>query len=150
MRKQHRHDGRLLVLVAVLAVLAALAAAGFARESVRTRQIDREIRAMKEEAERLRVRNFEISALESSLSSGEFLEREARMKLGLQKAGEQVVVVRKDHETADPPPHEATGGSHPSEWTNARKWWTYFTDPEEYERYAAIARDAENPAPHSR
>lgn len=143
MRKHDRTDSRIRWLAAGLAVFAVLSGAAFVRESVRARQIDREIEVMRKEAERLRVRNFEISKLESSLSSGEFLEREARMKLGLQKEGEQAVVVRKEQArpasgTSEP------GASERTEWSNTKKWWTYFTDQEAFQRYAASVRDADN------
>src|SRR5689334_25188592 len=132
MRKHDRPEGRLRWLVAGLAVFAVLAGGAFIRESVRARQIDHEIASLKAEAERLRVRNFEVSALESSLSSGEFLEREARMKLGLQKAGEQAVVVRaaETHAAA-----ASAQGPESAHWSNPKKWWTYFTDPEAFKQY---------------
>ena len=143
MRKHDRPEGRLPWLVAGLAVFAVLAGGAFVRETVRARQIDREIASLKDEAERLRVRNFRISALESSLSSGEFLEREARMKLGLQKEGEQAVVVRT--EDARPAAAPAGTGARPV-WSNAKKWWTYFTDPDAFSSYVATDRDAQDPA----
>lgn len=149
MRKHDRPEGRLLWLVAGLAAFAVLAGGAFIRETVRARQIDREIDALRGEAERLRVRNFEISALESSLSSGEFLEREARTKLGLQKEGEQAVVVRAE-EARPSTDASAADDQGPKAWSNAKKWWTYFTDPEAFRNYVAIARDAEDPAPHAR
>jgi cell division protein FtsB len=145
MRKHDRPEGRRLSwLVAGLALFAVLAGGAFIRETVRARQIDREIASLKSEAERLRVRNFEISTLESSLSSGEFLEREARMKLGLQKEGEQAVVVRKEEAriAADP---AGDADAERAAWSNTKKWWTYFTDPEAFRNYVATARDAENP-----
>lgn len=131
-------------LVAGLAVAALLAGAGFAREALRTRQIDREIRALKEEAESLRVHNFQVSSLQASLESGEFLEREARMKLGLQKTGEQVVVLRKDapHVTnADAPATELA-----VEWSNAKKWWNYFADPHAFTAYVRSRNATAEPA----
>ena len=152
MRKHDRPEGRgLRWLVAGLAVLAVVVGAGFLREHARSRQIDREIRALKDEAERLRVRNFEITALESSLSSGEFLEREARMKLGLQKEGEQAVVVR----TAPTAPDAGDGALAQAEvpgeaWSNPRKWWTYFTDPQAYRAYVELARGSDHQAPPAR
>ena len=149
MRKTDRPDSRLPWLVAGLAVAATLAGGAFARESLRARQIDREIAALKEEAERLRVRNFEISELESSLSSGEFLEREARMKLGIQKAGEHAVVVRAADATV-PSPTLGEEAARAEEWSNPKKWWTYFTDPEAFSNYVAIVRDSEHPASRSR
>ncbi|HTK60287.1 MAG TPA: septum formation initiator family protein [Candidatus Baltobacteraceae bacterium] len=147
MRKHDRPEGRLRWLVAGLAVFAVLAGGAFVRETVRSRQIDHEIEALQNEAERLRVRNFQISALESSLSSGEFLEREARMKLGLQKEGEQAVVIRKEETRAAAGAAEAEP---PKPWSNTKKWWTYFTDPEAFRDYAATVRAAEDPAPRPR
>jgi cell division protein FtsB len=143
MRKHDRPEGRLPWLVAGLAAFALLSGAAFVRETVRARQIDREIAELAQEAERLRVRNFQISALESSLSSGEFLEREARLKLGLQKAGEQAVVVRapESHVTEAAPRPQAEA------WSNTKKWWTYFIDPEAFRNYVAIAGDAQDHAP---
>lgn len=142
MRKHDRLDSRIRWLAAGLAIFAILAGVAFIRETIRTQQIDNEIDTMRKEAEHLRIRNFEISKLESSLSSGEFLEREARMKLGLQKEGEQVVVVQKEVRPAsnviEPDSAERM------DWSNTKKWWTYFTDPEAFQKYAASARDSEN------
>ncbi len=149
MRKKDRPEGRLGLLVVGLAVFAVLAGGAFVRETLRARQIDGEISALKAEAERLRVRNFEISALESSLSSGEFLEREARVKLGLQKEGEQAVVVRREAERPAPGAESETAEALPA-WSNAKKWWTYFTDPEAFRNYVAIAGTAEHPSSYSR
>ena len=147
MRKHDRPEGRLLWLVAGLAAFAVLAGGAFVRETLRARQIDREIETLRGEAERLRVRNFEISALESSLSSGEFLEREARMKLGLQKEGEQAVVVRKEEPRIAATPGASEGER--EEWSNTKKWWTYFTDPEAFRNYVAVA-GTEDPASRPR
>jgi len=148
MRKHARPGGRLHWLVAGLAVFALLAGGAFFRETLRARQIDHEIATLRDEADRLRVRNFEISKLESSLSSGEFLEREARMKLGLQKEGERAVVVRQETQ------HAAPAGAREASvdvWSNAKKWWTYFTDPEAFRNYVAIAGgDAADTAPRAR
>jgi|RhisoiCoNPM_1038542.scaffolds.fasta_scaffold00193_3 cell division protein FtsB len=148
MRKHDRPVGRLGWLVAGLAVFAVLAGAAFVRESLRARQIDREIESLRSEAERLRVRNFEISALESSLSSGEFLEREARMKLGLQKEGEQAVVVRTAEAAVTDPVRQDAAAQ--AVWSNAKKWWTYFTDPEAFRNYVAIAGRPEDHASRPR
>ncbi len=134
-------------LFAGLIVAALAAGIGFAREALRARQIDREIQALKDEADSLRVRNFQVSSLQASLESGEFLEREARMKLGLQRAGERVVVLRKDAplsgKTASQDARVAV------EWSNAKKWWTYFADPHAFADYARSAYPTqESAAPH--
>lgn len=142
MRKKSEHGSRSLGwLIAVLAVLAALSCAGFAREYFRSRQIDAEIRSLNDEARRLQVRNFQISSLEASLRNGEYLEREARLKLGLRKEGEQVVVLRKGDAPAlsrgMPVAAQEPG------WSNPRKWRTLFVDPKAYDAYVSSRRTGE-------
>ncbi len=123
-------------LVIGLAASSLVAGFGFARETLRTRHIDREIEALRAEAEALRIRNFQVSSLQASLESGEFLEREGRVKLGLQKEGESVVVLRRD-EAGD-----RGSGAEPSlrdsreRWSNVKKWWKYFADPHAFAEYA--------------
>lgn len=143
MRKTKERAGRRWGLLVPLGLGAAalLAAGGFVRELARSRQIDREIRSLKAEADGLRVRNFQISSLEASLRNGEFLEREARVKLGLQKEGEQVVVLRKESPTpaaGTPDPEEDA----PPEWSNPKKWWIAFADPKSFEDYVDSRRSA--------
>ncbi len=134
-------------LFAGLIVAALAAGIGFAREALRARQIDREIQALKDEADSLRVRNFQVSSLQASLESGEFLEREARMKLGLQRAGERVVVLRKDAPLSEK--NASQDARVAVEWSNAKKWWTYFADPHAFADYARSAHPTqESAAPH--
>lgn len=141
MHKKTKHaSGRLGWLVAALAVLAVLSGAGFGREYLRSRQIDAEIRSLKEEADRLQVRNFQVSSLEASLQNGEYLEREARLKLGLRKEGEQVVVLRKEEAPTASPAVQAAA-QEPA-WSNPKKWWTLFVDPKAYDAYASSRRAA--------
>jgi cell division protein FtsB len=130
-RPQPVLNARMKWLVLGLALGSFAAAIGFGREVLRSRQIDREIAELKSESERLRARNFEIASLHASLSSGEYVEREARTKLNLQKEGERVVVVRKE---AESPPGSSEAPA--PEWTNVKKWWTYFTNRQALEDYA--------------
>jgi cell division protein FtsB len=128
-------------LVAALAIMAALSGAGFAREYFRSRQIDAEIRSLKDEAQRLQVRNFQVSSLAASLKNGEYLEREARLKLGLRKEGEQVVVIRNS-DPKKPAPSTSGSAQEPS-WSNPKKWWTLFVDPKAYDTYVSSRLTAE-------
>ncbi len=141
-----RSTRRLGWLVAGLAAAALLTGIGFVREALRARQIAREIQALKQEADSLRVRNFQASSLQASLESGEFLEREARMKLGLQKEGERVVVLRKDV----PQPVKADATSEPAAeiWSNTKKWWMYFADPHAFAEYARSRNATRAPTAH--
>lgn len=136
MRTKKTHvSNRLGLLVAALVVLAALSGAGFLREYFRSRQIDAEILSLKEESQRLQVRNFQISSLGASLQNGEYLEREARLKLNLRKDGEQVVVLRKNDAPSVSPSVQALAQD--PDWSNPRKWWTLFVDPKAYETHVS-------------
>ncbi|MEK7764654.1 MAG: hypothetical protein AAB368_00315 [bacterium] len=57
-----------------------------------------------------------------------FLEREARLKLNLQKPGETVVVVERSAAAAA----SSTARAVPvrERYSNVERWWLYFFDPE--------------------
>lgn len=134
--KKRSVSARLKWTAVGLAVLAGLLGMGLVRETLRSRQIDREISGLKKEAESLRARNFEVAALTSSLDDEEFLEREARLKLGLKKAGEDVVVLKKDDMASDVRRVLVRDDGESSDWTTAKKWWMYFADRRSYDDYA--------------
>ncbi len=94
--------------------------------SVRNRSIDADIARLQGQAQTLETRNVELVELLKRFETSGFLEREARLKLNLQKPGETVVVVERGN--------AATASSTPSaaERTrigNAERWWRYFFDP---------------------
>ena len=76
-----------------LAILA-LVTWGFAGEYVRHRRLKAEIERLEAEAASLEARNFEAIKLGERFSSDETLEREARLKLGLRKPGESVIILK--------------------------------------------------------
>lgn len=94
------------------------------RESQRRRSIQREIRSIEDEIARIEQQRERLTDLVEHAGSSEFLEREARLRLGLQRPGETVLIVpdaATGSETAgegSPEPGEAP----PS---NLRKWWQY-------------------------
>jgi cell division protein FtsB len=107
------------------------------REFFRTREIQNEINELQAQADSLSARNIMLSELQIAVQTESFIEREARLKLGMKKPGEEVVVV-KDGEVEQ---KVAEGSSEGSEdplglalWlqedqprvANATKWWYYF------------------------
>ena len=129
---------RLLFVVNVIVV----AAIGFSfgREWVRNREIQGEIAMLQEQAAALQTRNLEIADLNNAFRTESFIEREARLKLGLKKPGESTVVIQdgspvgtptsaEDAEAiaraADPRTLLATESSE-TEVANPLKWWHYF------------------------
>lgn len=92
------------------------------REIARNRIIDAEIKKIEEEAKRLEAKNLEILDLVKQLEDSDFLEKEARLKLGLQKSGEQVVVINRVEQDVQ----VAGEGADLDPENNPVKWWYYF------------------------
>ena len=94
------------------------------REAQRRRSIQGEIRAIEDEIARIEQQRERLTDLVEHAGSPEFLEREARLRLGLQRPGETVLIVPDAATSAgavgegSPEPVEAP----PS---NLRKWWRY-------------------------
>lgn len=93
-----------------------------AREILRNRTIDMEIKRIESEARSLEVKNLEVLDLVKQFEDADFLEKEARLKLGLQKEGEKVVVINKSGQGL-----EIDGQK--NAWintSNPARWWNYF------------------------
>ncbi len=90
------------------------------REILRNRSIDMEIQRIEAEAQSLEVKNLEILNLVKQFEDADFLEREARLKLGLQKEGEKVVVINKSGNGSE------TVGNGGENLSNPAMWWNYF------------------------
>lgn len=112
---------KLFLFAAVFALIGLALSVG--RESYRKHQLTKEINKLESSIERLEGRNRQLSNLMDYFSEESFLEKEARIKLNLQKPGEKVVIfsdkkkakeeVRLDNEEAE-------------ETANYWKWWEYF------------------------
>lgn len=112
---------RVLLLGAIVAIV--FAGTAFAREMQRRRAIAREIRTIADEVERQEQRRDRLTDLLQHADSPEFLEREARLQLGLQRPGESVYVIR-DLAGASP----QSGKTTDIVPTRPKRWWTYFFD----------------------
>jgi cell division protein FtsB len=115
------------LLVANLLVFA-LVAWGFTGEYLRHRRLSGEIARLQAEADRLAAENFQAARLNEQFAADPAVEREARLKLGLRKPGESVIIV-KDSPTGLTEPAVAetaaeAGAASPLD--NLRQWWDYF------------------------
>jgi len=125
---------RYLVVVNLIVVLFLSMSLG--REVVRNSTIDAEISALETEAEELTARNIEISELKTAMQTESFIEREARLKLGMKKPGETVVVVQDDvpqqeqltDDAYDPLGYVMGMEESREVVANPTKWWYYFFD----------------------
>ena len=98
----------------------------FAREAYNKYEIDRQIQALEHKSFELETEQKSLLALKNELSARDFLEGEARLKLGLKKPGE-VVIVLPGVETAMETPENSKPSSAPEiKDPNWLQWWKYF------------------------
>jgi cell division protein FtsB len=116
------------------------------REVVRNKTIANEIAVLQGQATDLVTENLAINELQSALQSESFIEREARLKLGMKKPGERVVVIQEREDGATSLGIDANDpfgfvidpdAVLLEEVANTSKWWYYFFDKTNYDRYAS-------------
>ncbi|HLD17677.1 MAG TPA: septum formation initiator family protein [Patescibacteria group bacterium] len=139
---------RRIILVVQIAMLTLLVFS-FVREYVRQEELRREIRQLQEQALHLEGRQLALKDLWQTVQTETYLEQEARMKLGLSKPGERLVIIQdaptgtsvsnKSDVSASPsasPEH----GSDPV-LANPIKWWYYFFRKSSFDTTHAYGRD---------
>lgn len=118
----------LFLIVVLLMILSSVV-----REIVQRVETQREITRLEEEVAQLSQRNTEVTNAIALLQTSTFYEKEARLKLGVQKPGEQLVLLPDNANRGEivlPSQHDASGGnasategiSHP------RRWFNFFKD----------------------
>lgn len=100
-------------------ILAVFIGVGAGRELYANYSLQREIRSLEAESKKLESRRLELADLTKKLESGDFLDEQARLELGLQKPGETVVVVRS-------PENEGEQVADNRSRTNPELWRDYF------------------------
>lgn len=133
---------RLFFLLCVVIFLFLAVSSG--REFWRNRQIKKTIVSLELQAAELEARNLDIAKLNAELETESFLEREARLRLGLAKPGERVVIV-EDGSTE--PAVAQIGGEAFTEQdviegpvSNLGRWSWYFFQPTDFDRLRALAK----------
>lgn len=94
------------------------------REAQRRRSIQREIRSIEDEIARIEQQRERLTDLVEHAGSPEFLEREARLRLGLQRPGETVLIV-PDATTSSGTVGDGSPVPVEDPPSNLRKWWSY-------------------------
>ncbi|MEK7073581.1 MAG: septum formation initiator family protein [Patescibacteria group bacterium] len=122
---QRLWNARTLAVLGALSVFAV--GSGLISLSLRNRSIDADLARLDVESRSLETRNVELVELLKRFETSGFLEREARLKLNLQKPGETVVVVER---TATVTSSTARVAPIRTRSSNAERWWLYFFDPE--------------------
>lgn len=136
----------LRVVVVVNVLILFFIALAFGKEFMRNYSIQSEINALQVQSDELKATNIELTQLNTALHTQAFLEREARLKLGLQKPGEQLVIIDAPETGVRAPPTATTPPttletyehlSEPAAVANPQKWWYYFFDRETFEAVKA-------------
>ncbi len=126
---------RVFLVVNVLVLL--FLGLSFGKEFVHNYEIQQEISELQSQADQLAAHNFEVQQLSQVMQTESYVEREARLKLGLSKPGEQVVVVGANDPKPAAPVQEDPVATATEETTqsgsmtaiaNPKKWWYYFFD----------------------
>jgi cell division protein FtsB len=99
------------------------------KESKRSRQIESEIETLRQEAEKLRQNNQDMSEKIGYFDTPEFQEKIAKEKLNLQKVNENVAIIKPSpvlrvSGNEEEIPQEIVGTT--EEKPNYQKWWDYF------------------------
>ncbi len=127
---------RLFLLACVLVV--GVLGLGVARQVLRNRDISRGIAALESRARSLEQENVRIGDLQQALQTESELEKEARLKLGLKKPGENVVVVQNQAPSAAPFRSLEELAGEPSVAPNTAgasnpvRWWYFFFNRRRY------------------
>ena len=107
------------IFLAGLLVAAFLVAIAAGREWYANYLTQSEIQKLEEQSRELEARRLELLDLVKKYESGEFIEREARVQLGLQRPGESVLVVQPSNRSSQPIVEEKPR-------SNPQRWRDYF------------------------
>lgn len=122
-------------------LLICLVSFSFVREMVRSRDIAKQIQMLQNQSESLQTQHLAIGELKNAVQTETFAESEARLKLGLKKPGESLVIL-KNEKTKGVQINESNANremgaieeNKPSQKSlaNSTKWWYYFFNKQAY------------------
>lgn len=130
---------RWFYIVNVLLVL--IVGFSFVREIVHSRDITQQIQSLQKQSELLQAQHLAIGDLKNAVQTESYVEREARLKLGLKKPGESLVILKNEQTTRstnDTSTSRQRSGAGEQEKTsqkslaNSSKWWYYFFNKQAY------------------
>lgn len=113
----------------------------FAREMIHSRDIAKQIQSLQKQSQSLQTQHLAIGDLKSAVQTESYAEREARLKLGLKKPGESLIILRNE-QTKTATSAESEKGQRALEvlqsnvtqkpLANSSKWWYYFFNKQAY------------------
>lgn len=130
-------------LFAVNLVLVLFLAIAFGREYIRNHEIQSDIDSLQQQAQELAARNLQMTELKTAFQTESFIEREARLKLGLKRPGEELVIVQNgqgvgvdESRPQDPLAILQEERLEGDTIANPSKWWYYFFDRDQFDALA--------------
>ena len=94
---------------------------GVANGTVKNYRVNSDVKGLQDEISRLEKQNQDFGQLVKYLNSDIFIEQEAKLKLGLKKEGENLVVI-PDQALPD----QSASQKEAKTLSNPAKWWVYF------------------------
>jgi len=92
-----------------------------AKGTIKKYKVNSEIEQLKKEIVQLDKQNQEFGQLINYLNSDTFIEQEAKLKLGLKKEGENLVIIPEKELNV-----EKKAAMQEQNLSNPAKWWSYF------------------------
>ncbi|MFA6422817.1 MAG: septum formation initiator family protein [Candidatus Buchananbacteria bacterium] len=123
------------LFLAICVILSILFILGLSRELVGRHEINKQVKALSSQINDLQDQNKQLTDLVGSFAGSDFIEKEARQKLGLQKPGEKVVLIKRDVQQSESGSLVLSAGveragkyisNEEPKGSNPIKWWHYF------------------------
>jgi len=133
LRKKFNISRSKLVIVGC-SIFLVLFVVGFIKEKLNGRQVDADIADLEEQIKPGEKENAQFAALIKEWQDGSRMEKEARLKLGLKKPGEEAVIIMREQTKVENPLMDSVntkivGGiieSQSEDKSNFTKWVEYF------------------------
>jgi cell division protein FtsB len=111
------------VFLAIIAVFSIALFFSIGENLVKGYEMKGDITKLEDEVKRLEGRNKDLYSLIDFVNTNSFAEGEARLKLGLAKPGESVIVIPENNAINS---QEKDKVNSTEEESNAKSWWNYF------------------------
>lgn len=111
------------VFLAIIAVFSIALFFSIGKNFVKGYEMKKDISLLEDEVKRLEGRNKDLYSLIDFVNTNSFAEEEARLKLGLAKPGESVIVI-PENKAANSQIGDKVNMV--AEESNTRLWWNYF------------------------
>jgi cell division protein FtsB len=127
-----KHVKRVSIALLASVIIASAFMIGFGREYLHNKEIEHDIAELQSENDRLQGKKLEFLGLINDLSSEYYLEDQARVKGGMAKPGETLVLI-DDHDLKKTQTGKVLGATDTAEGvSNVTRWLYYFFDREHF------------------